>query len=238
MSEVSECPGADPWDLWHWGSWFEARLYIIFRNTRKRSPGDTVLSENNNWLDLSTLVCSLTANPGYYWSCSLLKLISDLTDVLIWIFQWLWRVMIYGGCAFSMGGAMLQQQKLSERGVSGCHSFPKVPLFVPSSNSWGQMLSDVLYHRTCLLFWEQKQVWMSFWICICNALSIRILHLSLPFASDLWKIWISKDYCEECCVMLMSLILSIIPKLSLSWQVSLNKCTLQLDPAKRINSMS
>lgn len=38
--------------------------------------------------------------------------------------------------------------------------------------------------------------------------------------------------------MLMSLILSIIPKLSVSWQVSLNKCTLQLDPAKRINSMS
>lgn len=73
-----------------WGSWFEAQLYVIFRNTRKRSPGDTVLSENNNWLDLSTLVCSLTANPGHYWSCSMLKLISDLSDVLIGIFQWLW----------------------------------------------------------------------------------------------------------------------------------------------------
>lgn len=75
-----------------WGSWFEAQLYIIFRNTRKRSPGDNVLSDNNNWLDLSTLVCSLTANPDYYWSCSMLKLMADLSDVLIGIFQWLWSL--------------------------------------------------------------------------------------------------------------------------------------------------
>lgn len=75
-----------------WGSWFEAQLYVIFRNTSKRSPGDSVLSENNNWLDLSTLVCSLTANPGYFWSCSMLKPISGLSDVLIGIFQWLWSL--------------------------------------------------------------------------------------------------------------------------------------------------
>lgn len=124
--------------------------------------------------------------------------------------------MIYRGCAFRKGGTMLQQQKLSECRVGGCHSFPRVPLFVPSSNSWGQMLSDVLYPRTCLLFWEKKQVWMSFWICICNAPKLRVLHLRLPFTSDLWKIWISKDYCKECCVMLMSYVIWIWTKLFIS----------------------
>lgn len=80
---------------------------------------------------------------------------------------------------------MLQQQELSEGRVSGCHSFPRVPLFGPSSDSLGQMFSDVLYPRKFLLFWEQKQVWMSFWIRICNAPSMRVLHPRLSCASDL-----------------------------------------------------
>lgn len=198
--------------------------------------------ENNNCLDLSTPLCSLTA-ISIYWSYSMLKLISDLSDILIGVSQWLWSLeecwfieaVLF---TFRKGGTTLQQQELSEGRVSGCHSFPGVPLCVSLSNSWGQMFSDVLYPGKFLLFWEQKQVRMSFWICICNAPSMRIPHPRLSCASDLWKIWISKYYCKECCIMLMTLILSIILKHSFSWQVSLNKCTLQLDPAKRISSMS
>lgn len=246
-----------PWSfvvlsVWsEWVSWGRPLLFMaseghglkhnsILSSETQGTPADTVLSENNNWLDLSTLVFCLTANPDYYWSCSMLKLMSDLSDVLIGIFQWLWSLeeWWFMEAVPLEGEELCCNKKLPECGVSGCHSLPRVPLFVPSANSWGQMLSDFLYPRTCLLFWEQKQVWVSFWICICNAPSLRILHLRLPFASDLWKIWISKDYCKECCVMLMSLIRSIIPKFSVSWQVSLNKCTLQPDPAKRINSMS
>lgn len=178
-----------------------------------------------------------------YWSYSMLKLISDLSDILIGISQWLWSLeecwfieaVLF---TFRKGGTMLEQQELSEGRVSGCHSFAGVPLFVPSFDSLGQMFSDVLYPRKFLLFWKQKQARMSFWIHICDAPSMRILHPRSSCASDLWKIWRLKYYCKECCIMLMSLILSIILKFSVSWQVSLNKYTLQLDPAKRINSMS
>lgn len=83
---------------------------------------------------------------------------------------------------------MLQQQELSEGRVSGWHSFPRVPLFVPPSDSLGQMFLDVLYPRRFLLFWEQKQVRVGFWIHICNAPGIRIPHPGLSCTSDLRKI--------------------------------------------------
>lgn len=131
----------------------------------------------------------------------MLRLISGLNDVLIGISLWL---CILEGCwfieavlfTFGRGGIALQQQQFSEGRVGGCHSFPRVPLFRPSSDSLGQMFSDVLYPGKSLLFWEQKQVQVSLWICICSAPGMRIPHPRLPCASDLWKIWKSEYYCR------------------------------------------